>query len=222
MAGNLGGTISLGDLMQHGSCGIGTFDGLDGEVVILDNEVYQADSTGAVHHVTDDQVTLPFASVHQPADLTALSLDRVDFAALNQDFVARHELTNVFAALRLHGTVEDITVRVAPKQGRPYPSLLEVAKGQPTFHRDRVSGTIIGYFAPAIFGTVTAAGWHLHFLSDDRQFAGHLLSFSAPHLTGDLQVFNQLDQHFPVADAEFRRGKVDAARLQEQIAQAEG
>ena len=35
MAGNLGGTISLGELLQHGSMGLGTFDGFDGEVLYL-------------------------------------------------------------------------------------------------------------------------------------------------------------------------------------------
>lgn len=222
MAGNLAGTITLKDLLAHGNTGIGTLDGLDGEVVILDGEAYQADASGAVHHLDDPQVTLPFASVHTPADLTGLALSEVNFAGLNQALVADHQLTNVFAALRLHGTVEDVTVRVAPKQEPPYPSLLEVAKHQPTFHQTNLSGTIIGYYAPAIFSTVTAAGWHLHFISDDRQFAGHLLDFTAAELSGDLQVFDQLDQHFPVGDAAFRQGTVDPAKLSAQIAQAEG
>ena len=46
MAGNMAGTITLEDLLKHGSTGIGTFDGLDGEVIILDGEVYQAVSDG--------------------------------------------------------------------------------------------------------------------------------------------------------------------------------
>lgn len=222
MAGNMAGTITVGDLLKHGSTGIGTFDGLDGEVIILDGEVYQAVSSGHVNHVTDMAAKMPFASVHQPADLTKLDLSTVDFTSLNGGFVHQHELGNVFAALHLTGTFDHVKVRIAPKQEKPYPSLLEVAKGQPTFTRDGVAGTIIGYYAPDIFGSVTAAGWHLHFLSDDRQFAGHLLEFNAAHLTGDLEIFDTLEQHFPVADQAFRQGEVDLATLRDSIAQSEG
>lgn len=222
MAGNMAGTITLADLLKHGSTGIGTFDGLDGEVIILDGEVYQAVADGTVNHVTDMGATMPFASVHTPADLATISMTDVDFNALNGAFVHQHELQNVFAALRLTGTFDHVKVRIAPKQEPPYPSLLEVAQGQPTFTRDQVAGTIIGYYAPAIFGSVTAAGWHLHFLSDDRQFAGHLLEFNAPTLAGDLQIFETLEQHLPVADQAFRRGQVDLATLRDGIAQSEG
>ena len=222
MAGNMAGTIALGDLLKHGSTGIGTFDGLNGEVIILDGEVYQAFSSGKVNHVTDLQAKMPFASVHYPEELQALALNSVDFASLNGDFVKDHELKNVFAALRLKGKFDHVKVRIAPKQEEPYPSLLEVAKGQPTFVRDDVQGTIIGYYAPDIFGSVTAAGWHLHFISDDRQFAGHLLEFGAKELTGDLQVFDTLEQHMPIADQAFRQGEVDMATLRDGIAESEG
>lgn len=222
MAGNMAGTITLADLLKHGSTGIGTFDGLDGEVIILDGEVYQAVSDGTVNHVTDSQAKMPFASVHTPADLEELKLADVDFNALNGKFVQQHELKNVFAALCLTEKFSHVKVRIAPKQKEPYPSLLEVAQGQPTFTRDDVNGTIIGYYAPEIFGSVTAAGWHLHFISDDRQFAGHLLEFTAPALTGDLQIFDTLEQHLPIADQAFRQGEVDMATLRDSIAQSEG
>lgn len=222
MAKNLAGTITLGELLKHGSCGLGTFEGLDGEVMILDNEVYQAESSGKVHHITDMQTTLPFASVHFPQDQHKVSLQNVNFDLLNKSFVHDHQLQNVFAALRLHGTLSDVLIRIAPKQERPYPSLLEVAKGQLTFPRKNITGTVFGYYAPAAFGSMTAAGWHLHFLSDDHQYEGHLLSFDSDEMTGDYEVFDQLDQHFPVNDKEFRESDVDIESLREGIAKSEG
>ncbi|WP_242362566.1 acetolactate decarboxylase [Limosilactobacillus antri] len=222
MAGNMAGTITVADLLKHGSAGIGTFDGIDGEVVILDGEVYQAVADGTVNHVTDLQAKLPFASVHTPTDLEAVNLTGVDFNLLNGSFIRQHELQNVFAALRLTGTFSHVKIRIMPKQEPPYPNLLEVAHMQALFSRDQVKGTIIGYYAPEIFGSVTAAGWHLHFISDDRQFAGHLLEFSAPQATGDLQVFDMLDQHLPVADRAFRQSEVDLASLRAGIAESEG
>lgn len=222
MAGNMAGTISVRELLTHGNTGIGTFDGLNGEVIILDGEVYQAVSNGEVHHITDLSATMPFASVHYPDQLQDLTIQDVDFNLLNNDLVHQNMLTNVFAALRLSGPFDHVKIRIAPQQERPYPSLLEVANNQPTFTADNLNGTIIGYYAPEIFGSVTAAGWHLHFISDDRQFAGHLLEFNAGQLSGDLQVFDQLDQHFPIADHDFRKANVNLATLREDIAKSEG
>lgn len=222
MAGNFDGTITVGDLLKHGSTGIGTFTGLDGEVIILDNEVYQAVSSGKVNHITDMQATMPFASVHFPQQGQQVDLTDVDFAKLNNDFEQAHQLSNVFAALKLKGKFDHVKIRIAPKQAKPYPTLLQVAQHQPEFTADNLSGTILGYYAPEIFGTITAAGWHLHFISDDRQFAGHLLAFNAPQLTGDFEVFDNLEQHLPIDNQEFRKSTVDMSTLREGIAKSEG
>ncbi|MCT4396015.1 acetolactate decarboxylase [Periweissella beninensis] len=222
MAGKLSGTITLAELLKHGEHGIGTLDGLDGEVIILDNEVYQADETGTVNRITDMDATLPFASVHHAMNETTLTLPKADFNILNDTIVKEHNFKNVFVATRFHGVFEAVKVRVAPKQTRPYPGLLEIASNQPIFEKQNVSGTVIGYFAPELFGTVTAGGWHLHFLSDDRQFGGHLLDFVGTNLTGTYQIFDSLEQHFPVSDPEFRAYDIDLASLQADIQAAEG
>lgn len=222
MAGNMAGTIAVGDLLKHGNTGIGTFDGLNGEVIILNDEVYQAVSDGHVNHVTERDAKMPFASVHFPDKPTPVTLQQVNFDLLNGQFVDDHQLANVFAFLKLSGHFEKVHTRIAPKQERPYPSLLEVAKGQPEFHRQDIDGTILGYYAPDVFGSITAAGWHLHFISDDRQFAGHLLGFSADQLKGDFEIFDTLEQHLPVEDQDYRQSKVDLQSLRAGIAAAEG
>ena len=222
MAGNFDGTITVRDLLKHGSMGIGTFTGLDGEVLILDNEVYQAVASGKVNRITDMNATMPFASVHFPAEQQGITLTDVNFAKLNNDFVKAHKLNNVFAFLKLNGNFEHVKIRIAPKQEKPYPTLLDVAQHQPEFTADNIAGTIIGYYAPEIFGTITAAGWHLHFISDDRQFAGHLLAFDASELTGSFEVFDNLEQHLPVDNKEFRESTVDMSTLRDGIAKSEG
>lgn len=222
MAGNFDGTISLKELLKHGSYGLGTFSGLDGEVIILNNEVYQAISSGKVNHITDLNTKLPFASVHFPKNLKQLDPENVNFDYVNKTLVKQEKLGNVFAAIQLKGTFTRLHTRIAPKQDKPYPSLLEVAQNQPEFNYENISGTIIGYYAPAIFGTVTAAGWHLHFISDDRQIAGHLLDFESEKLSGNLEIFDTLDQHFPVNNTEFRNSKVDLSSVQEGIEKSEG
>src|SRR5438132_1663193 len=52
------GSILSSALLEHGDFGVGTFEGLDGEMVILDGEIYQA--AGNVRRRSDD-FPVPFA-----------------------------------------------------------------------------------------------------------------------------------------------------------------
>ena len=223
MAGNMAGTITLKELLKHGSEGLGTFEGVDGEVVFLDGEVYQADSTGTVHHVTNLTITVPFATVHFPSQAPqAITIEEASKDTLETALITKYQLQNVFAYVRVHGFFKHVKVRIAPKQEPPYPSLLEVAKHQPTFEREKIEGSLVGYYSPAVFGTVTAAGWHLHFISDDRQFEGHVLEFTGGKLDGNLEIFDSFEQHLPVNDPTFRQSKVNLATLKADIHTAEG
>ncbi|QNQ80438.1 acetolactate decarboxylase [Lactobacillus sp. PV034] len=222
MAANLDGTITLEELLKHGSQGLGTFVGLDGEVVILDGKVYQAVSSGKVNEITNMKQKLPFASVHFPKPQEKIELAKANFEIINKELPEKYELRNVFAALKLDGTFPLVHTRIAAKQVKPYPSLLEVAQDQAEFTYENLKGTIVGYYAPEIFNSVTAGGWHLHFISDDRQVAGHLLEFQGQNLTGNLEVFDTFEQHFPIEDQEFRRGNVNLETLKADIAASEG
>ncbi|MGO1224109.1 MAG: acetolactate decarboxylase, partial [Leuconostoc falkenbergense] len=85
-----------------------------------------------------------------------------------------------------------------------------------------VQGTLVGYYAPAVFGGATAAGWHLHFLADDHQFAGHVLDFEADDMVGSLLIFDEFEQHLPIDNHDFRAMKQDMAGLQDGIEASEG
>ncbi|QNQ83685.1 acetolactate decarboxylase [Lactobacillus sp. PV037] len=221
MAGNFEGTLSLKELLKHGSIGVGTFNDLDGEGIILDGHVYQAESSGKINEITDLEQKVPFASVHFPEQGEKIELNNTDIKVIEDELPRKFNLRNVFAAVKLHGELSYLHTRIAPKQEKPYPSFLEVSKDQPEFTYENVSGTIIGYYAPAIFDTVTAGGWHLHFLSDDRQIGGHLLDFKSKKLVGNLEVFETFEQHFPIYNQEFRNGKVNLDTLRQDIASSE-
>ena len=60
--GYLGGTIKVKDIRAVGDTGIGTFEGVNGEMIVLDGTVYQALGDGRVV-VADDKVVVPYATV---------------------------------------------------------------------------------------------------------------------------------------------------------------
>ena len=71
MQGVFDGVQPVGELKRHGDFGIGTFDALDGEMIVLDGVVYQAKADGRIYPVKDSATT-PFATVtHFTKDRTA-------------------------------------------------------------------------------------------------------------------------------------------------------
>jgi acetolactate decarboxylase len=56
------GAITCGDLKQRGNFGIGAFDSLDGEMVVVDGKIFQVKGDGNVL-VADDKLLTPFATV---------------------------------------------------------------------------------------------------------------------------------------------------------------
>jgi acetolactate decarboxylase len=96
----------LSVLLDHGDFGLGTFEGLDGEMVILDGEIYQV--ADRVRHWTDDFL-VPFASITH--FLTKSSLEIENVACLKGIALACDQQRisdNLFCALRLDGIFETI------------------------------------------------------------------------------------------------------------------
>src|SRR3979409_1568074 len=85
------GAVSVGTIREHGDFGLGTFEDLDGEMVVLDGHVFRVGSDGSVHEVHDEAAT-PFAVVTRFAAGPTVELDGVDdFAALTDALDARRE-----------------------------------------------------------------------------------------------------------------------------------
>ena len=60
--GDYNGSVPVGRLKELGDIGIGTFDGLNGELIMLDGTVYRAAYDGSVEVVPDEE-NVPFANV---------------------------------------------------------------------------------------------------------------------------------------------------------------
>src|SRR3954462_12525815 len=62
LAGAYDGQTPSGELTRKGDLGLGTFDKLDGEMVVLDGHIYQVRADGKVYSPAPS-VTTPFAAV---------------------------------------------------------------------------------------------------------------------------------------------------------------
>ncbi|OYS00046.1 hypothetical protein CBF68_07105 [Lactobacillus taiwanensis] len=88
---------------------------------------------------------------------------------LEDRILADYTYKNVFFTVKIVETFSTVKTRVVEKQSR---TLLQVADEQAVFKSTDVSGTAIGYFAPKIFQEMAAAGYHLHFLADNKSIGG--------------------------------------------------
>lgn len=175
LAGGYDGALSCGELTRHGDFGLGTFEALDGEMVVLDRTVYQVRSDGAVQAVGPAILT-PFANVTFFDPDETFELRGIEsLVQLQKEIERRLVNRNIFYAIRIDGLFDSVKVRSVPKQAKPYPRLTEAVKNQSVFELKAVQGSLVGFWCPEFVQGLNVPGFHLHFLSEDRRRGGHLL-----------------------------------------------
>lgn len=199
--GLLDGTITMKELLEHGDTGIGTGEGLDGELVILDGVPYQVDSNGKVNVVKDD-FTLPFANSHFAEYRHLVDVKGLDQKELDKKILSMTS-ANSFFSIRLHGTFTNVKTRAVKKSHKPYATLGKTAEDQSIFVRETVTGTLLSYYSPTIFDGSAVGGFHHHFLSDDHDFGGHVLGLGSATGNVEIQQFDTLEQHLPTQNTDF-------------------
>lgn len=168
------GEVTIAALREHGDFGLGTFDGLDGEMVALDNHFYQVCGDGSVQEVAED-ARCPYAMITRfPAGDAVDLADCSDLSSLQAQLDRLRDSQNVFYAVRIDGEFDTIITRSVQRTPEGVP-LVVAASQQREFHLRNVRGTLVGFWSPGYLRTILVPGYHLHFLSDDRRSGGHLL-----------------------------------------------
>ena len=188
------GAVRIGTLREHGDLGLGTFEDLDGEMVVVDGRFFQVRSDGSVREVNDD-VLSPFATVTTFVPELVVKLDRCEnLASLTSRFDELRNSDNGLFALRADGKFDCVLARAMcrTKEGVP---LARAAEVQREFEFHNVSGTLVGFWTPEYAKSLNVPGYHLHFISEDRICGGHLLECHGSNLL--LQV--QREDEFQIA-----------------------
>ncbi|WP_406657514.1 acetolactate decarboxylase [Methanolobus sp. ZRKC2] len=166
------------DLKHQGDFGIGTFSGLDGEMIELDGVVYQIKDDG-IAYLANDSMTTPFAAVtFFAADIEDLIAEPMNRNKTEEFLSELMPNKNIMYAIKINGTFDYVKTRSVPKQEKPYPKLAEVTKSQPTFEFEEVNGTIVGYWLPSYIEEINVPGYHLHFITENKNAGGHVLEFN--------------------------------------------
>lgn len=172
------GTATVRELLAHGDTGFGTLEFPGGEMVVLDGAAYVGRCREAVFQA-ESGATSPFAFVtaFDPAFQIPLA-DCADLAAvtegLDREIRERCGGLNHFYMVKIPAVFPHITLRTGTR--------VRTATGtesQREFIEYReLKGTVVALRCPAYAAQMNQPGWHLHFLSDDRQQCGHVTELS--------------------------------------------
>ena len=198
------GSVAVGELKTHGDTGIGTFDGLNGEMIVLDGVAYQAVGDGSVVVPADDE-TVPFSNVTFFEEDMWLPLSGIgDMAALQATLneVVGERGANLFYMVKIPGTFASIKVRSEYRQEKPYRNLdVALAADQNEFDFEDVRGTMVGLYCPDYMGDLNSVGWHFHFLTEDHARGGHVLQVSVEDATALLDATPGFELFLPDEEA---------------------
>src|SRR3954469_12330120 len=121
-AGAFDGNLTIGALKTHGDFGLGTFNALDGEMVMLDGVVYQVHDDGMPVVAKDDEKT-PYAAVtYFGADQTISISDTLDCMQLQAQIDSRLPALDQPYAIKVNGEFAMLKLRAPHKQSQPYPT----------------------------------------------------------------------------------------------------
>ncbi len=186
------GDLTFAELAEEGDTGIGTLNGLDGEMIALEGRFFRADEHGQLNEV-DPGACTPFAVVSRfRADREFRVPSRLELAGLEELLDEDRSLAPV-AVFRIDGRFRSVKARSVPKQHPPYRDLADVVADQNIFELGPVDGSLIGFRFPAWAEGVEIGGYHFHFVDRELARGGHVLDLELE--SGTIQVQHADDLH---------------------------
>ncbi len=197
--------VTVETLLRHGEIGLGTFEDVDGEMILLDGTCYRAGENGAVVQAGPD-TGVPFAvaaffrvgKTFPAEDLESLeALRRLLDLKIEEDFGL-----NSMHVVRIDGTFPRICARSESAYRSQHVPLKEIlGKTQKDFFFHDIAGTLVCVYFPDYMDGINAPGWHLHFVSEDRTCGGHVFDLRMKRGTVTVNKIAQIRIRLPSTPA---------------------
>lgn len=201
MAGVYDGDLTLRELGTKGDFGIGTFNHLDGEMILLDGVFYHARADGSVVVAgAEEKTPLAYVTQFRP-DATLKAESTLTLQQLENWLDARLQNPNFFYAIRVDGLFREASTRAIAPQSKPYKPLAEVATAQSVYGYSMTRGVLVGFRSPAFSRGISVPGYHWHFLTSDRKHGGHLLKMAVIDAAVQVQQISDFEVRLPRTEA---------------------
>ncbi len=196
--GNYDSNTAYSEILKYGNFGIGVFNSLDGEMILLDSNLYQIKSDGKVYQPNPATIKTPFATISQfyPEKSIAIK-EGADYTIIKEMIDGCIPDKDQFCAIKITGQFKTMTTRTVPRQTKPYPPISYITKNEPIFNLTNLSGTIVGFRNPSYAKGMLSTGYHLHFISEDKLKGGHIMNFVVEKAGCELDFMNKLQLVLP-------------------------
>lgn len=193
--------ITVEELLRHGDTGLGTFEGVDGEMIVADGVCYRATADGTVTQAPAE-TGVPFAAVSCLDGRRMFPLEAVpDIETLKNILTLRIEENfglNSMHMVRVDGSFERVCARSETGQLTHHITLKEMLQDkQRDFFFDDTDGTLVCVYYPDYMDGINAPGWHLHFLSADKTRGGHVFDLSLRSGRAEMDKISRIEIQLP-------------------------
>lgn len=196
-AGLFQGVASCADVLKRGDFGIGVFEALDGECIILDGHAYRVGSNGELQTASATN-RLCFAMVKLfDANQSGIRAEPLSFSELLELFDSMLQTKNLPLAIKVDGDFSNVTLAGVAKQAEPYPPFSQALESQTTQTLKNVTGTLVGFRMPSYFGEASPTGYRLYFLKRDRTVGGRVLDLRVRNMRFDFDYSHRLHTELP-------------------------
>ena len=182
--------VPVSELLKHGDIGLGTFEDVNGEMIVADGECWRATEDGTVWRAEPD-MGVPFASVAKAGYSVDFEIEGIkDIGKLKELLTLKIEedfgLNSIHIA-RIDGYFHTIHARAGAPYRSQHITLKDIlSKTQKDFCFESLYGTLVCVYYPDYMDGINASGWHMHFVSQDRSLGGHV--FEVSMRSGECQV----------------------------------
>ncbi len=197
--------VTVKELIEHGDLGLGTFEDVNGEMIVVDGECYRADEEGNAWPA-DPDMGVPFASVAKADRTGGFSVSDIpDMEKLKELLTMKIE--EDFGLNSMHvARIDGRFTRVCARSEAPYRShhvdlKTILSKNQKDFAFEEVDGTMVCIYYPDYMDGINAPGWHVHFLSRDRTKGGHVFDLEIADASIRLAKLTQIEIQLPTEPA---------------------
>lgn len=193
--------IDVEELLKHGNIGLGTFENVNGEMIVVDGHCYQAQSDGKAVEV-EKTTGVPFAAVEMLNGDRAFDIDNINNidelkTLLNNKIEEEFGLNSMHIA-RIDGFYPSVSARSESQFASQHIELKKVLSGtQKDFAFDNINGTIVALYYPDYMDGINAPGWHFHFISADKTCGGHVFELSLTNAKVTIDKISTIEIKLP-------------------------
>lgn len=193
--------VTVKELLEHGDIGLGTFEDVNGEMIVVDGQCFRATEDGTVWEAEPD-MGVPFASVAKADFSPGFEVrDIPDIEKMKELLTLKIEEDfglNSMHIVRIDGAFNRVCARSESAYRSQHVDLKDIlSQTQRDFMFEDISGTMVCIYYPDYMDGINAPGWHLHFLSEDRLKGGHVFDLEMESGTIYLAKINNIEIQLP-------------------------